>query len=145
MWFVHNMCKTGYGWRSLINIWLTSGWFVWQTFVVWFVNQEAQQREERLHDKLEELQGIIKMLEVDCQETLTNHFEETRLLSRIENLEKQAKLLSKIRPGSMEKAEIEIQQLLQNVEKVQSASREIQERLHKKLLQREQELADAER
>lgn len=107
--------------------------------------QEAHQREERLHDKLEELQSIIQKLEAACQESLTSRFEETRLLSKIENLEKQAKVMSKIRSGSVEKSEVEIHQLLLDVEKVQSTSREIQERLHRKLLENEQKLAEAQR
>ncbi|KAL0268755.1 UNVERIFIED_CONTAM: hypothetical protein PYX00_010574 [Menopon gallinae] len=109
---------------------------------------EAQQREARLHDKLEELQFIVGKLEVACQDALTNRFEETRLLSKIENLEKQTRVMRKIRQGSIdktsEKAETEIHQLLIDVEKVQCASREIQEMQHRKLLETEQKLAEAQ-
>ncbi|EEB10612.1 Rho-associated protein kinase, putative [Pediculus humanus corporis] len=114
-----------------------------------FIIYEAQQREGRLHDKLEELQLIIGKLEMACQETLTSKFEETRLLSKIANLEKQTKVMSKIMSGASnktsEKVEEEVQQLLVDIEKVQSVAREIQEKQHRKLLESEQKLLEAQR
>lgn len=95
------------------------------------------------------MQVIIGKLEVACQETLTNRFEETRLLSKIANLEKQTKVMSKVMSGTggktSGKVEIEIQQLLIDVEKVQSVAREIQERQHRKLLESEKKLIEAQR
>ena len=84
-----------------------------------------------------------------CQETLTSKFEETRLLSKIANLEKQTKVMSKIMSGASnktsEKVEEEVQQLLVDIEKVQSVAREIQEKQHRKLLESEQKLLEAQR
>lgn len=98
---------------------------------------------------MEELQLIIGKLETACQETLTNRFEETRLLSKIENLEKQTKVMSRVMSGNSgkgsEKIESEIKQLLVDIEKVQSVAREIQERQHRKLLESEQKLVEAQR
>ncbi|KAK6619970.1 hypothetical protein RUM44_006370 [Polyplax serrata] len=109
---------------------------------------EAQQRENRLHDKLEELQLVVGKLEVACNETLTNRFEETRLLSKIANLEKQTKVMSKAMSGggkASEKVEAEVQQLLGDIEKLQNVARDIQERQHRKLLESEQKLIEAQR
>lgn len=114
----------------------------------WAPLQEAQQRENRLHDKLEELQLVVGKLEVACNETLTNRFEETRLLSKIANLEKQTKVMSKAMSGggkASEKVEAEVQQLLGDIEKLQNVARDIQERQHRKLLESEQKLIEAQR
>lgn len=106
--------------------------------------QEAQQREERLHGKLEELNSIISILQDSCHDTLNVRFEETRLLSKIENHEKRSKVMNKIKPGSMEASEVDIvHQLLVDVEKVQNVSQEIQERLHRQLMESEENLTVA--